>query len=175
MEQLKYTQEDNFLDKRIFDVVVEDLEGAHFPWFFNKFINYNQNGDPEWDDPTLESFQFVHVFKTYDDKKIASRYFDIVKPILQKLNVKLLYRLKLNMTTGSAKLHESNLHVDVPDDCKTSVFYINTNNGYTKFEDGTKIYSKANRLITFNSQMKHCGTNTTDSKYRIVLNINYTN
>ena len=101
--------------------------------------------------------------------------FDIVKPILQKLNVKLLYRLKLNMTTGSAKLHESNLHVDVPDDCKTSVFYVNTNNGYTKFEDGTKIYSKANRLITFNSQMKHCGTNTTDSKYRIVLNINYTN
>ena len=79
------------------------------------------------------------------------------------------------MTTGSAKLHESDLHVDVPDDCKTSVFYINTNNGYAKFEDGTKIYSKDNRLITFNSQMKHCGTNTTDSKYRIVLNINYTN
>ena len=78
------------------------------------------------------------------------------------------------MTTGSAKLHESNLHVDVPDDCKTSVFYVNTNNGYTKFEDGNKVLSEENRLVIFDGKLKHWGsTNSCSEPYRIVFNLNY--
>ena len=166
--------EDNFLDEKTFKKIQSYLESPEFPWFFNKYINYNKNGEPQINS-TLESFQFTHIFKQYEKKEITSRYFDSVQPILEKLNVKLLYRCKINMTMYSDKIFESGLHVDVPVKCKTSVFYINTNNGYTKFENGTKIYSKANRLVTFNSNTLHCGTNTTDSKCRIVLNINYTN
>ena len=55
----------------------------------------------------------------------------------------------------------------------TSIFYVNTNNGYTKFEDGTKVESVANRMITFPSNMKHTGTSCTDEKKRIVINFNY--
>ena len=37
----------------------------------------------------------------------------------------------------------------------TSILYINTNDGYTKFEDGTIVESVENRLVTFDSRMKH--------------------
>ena len=39
----------------------------------------------------------------------------------------------------------------------------------TSFE----VDSKENRYVYFNSQLKHTGTNHTDSKRRIVLNFNY--
>ena len=50
---------------------------------------------------------------------------------------------------------------------------INDNNGYTYFEDGSKVYSKARRLIRFDSNIKHSGTTHTDAKHRFVININY--
>ena len=57
--------------------------------------------------------------------------------------------------------------------CKTCVFYLNTNDGYTMFKDGTKVESVENRLVLFDSQTQHCGTSCTDKRKRVVLNINY--
>ena len=54
----------------------------------------------------------------------------------------------------------------------TSIFYMNTNNGYTKFEDGTKVESVANRMVTFPANMKHAETSCTDEKIRVVINFN---
>jgi hypothetical protein len=50
---------------------------------------------------------------------------------------------------------------------------VNTNNGYTKFEDGTKVECVANRLLTFPTNIKHCGASCTDEKTRVVINFNY--
>ena len=55
----------------------------------------------------------------------------------------------------------------------TAVFYINTNNGYTEFEDGTRSESIANRMVTFPANLKHRGTTCSDEKTRIVINFNY--
>ena len=57
---------------------------------------------------------------------------------------------------------------------KTAIFYINTNNGYTLFEDGTKVESVENRICIFPYYMKHTGTTCTDKNQRVVININYT-
>ena len=66
-------------------------------------------------------------------------------------------------------------HVDVPTDydSKTAILYLNTNNGYTEFENGQRVESVANRLVVFDSALKHTGTTCTDQKRRIVLNLNY--
>ena len=58
-------------------------------------------------------------------------------------------------------------------DCLISIFYINTNNGYTYFETGEKIKSVENRLITFDNKLKHYGTTSTNTQTRIVLNLCY--
>jgi len=62
---------------------------------------------------------------------------------------------------------------DVASHWTTAILYMNTNNGYTKFEDGTKVESVANRMITFPANMKHSGTSCTDEKTRVVINFNY--
>ena len=54
------------------------------------------------------------------------------------------------------------------------ILYLNTNNGYTKFEDGTKVISEENKLIIFDAGQKHSGTtNSCDAPYRLVFNLNY--
>ena len=53
------------------------------------------------------------------------------------------------------------------------ILYMNTNNGFTKFEDGTVIESVANRFVTFPNHTEHTGTTTSDSDYRLVINFNY--
>ena len=64
------------------------------------------------------------------------------------------------------------MHVDFKD-CKTAIFYLNTNNGYTLFDKGDKIPSLENRVVEFDSNLKHCAVDHTDTKYRIVINFNY--
>ena len=50
---------------------------------------------------------------------------------------------------------------------------MNTNDGYTEFETGEIVKSVANRLVTFDSSIKHLGTSCTDQIDRKVLNINW--
>ena len=71
------------------------------------------------------------------------------------------------------------MHVDLEEsDGSTTphevmILYINTNDGYTVFEDGTKVESVANRALFFNGKFKHAGTTCTDQPIRVVLNFNY--
>ena len=58
-------------------------------------------------------------------------------------------------------------------DSTTSIFYVNTCNGYTYFEDGSKVESVANRMVIFPNGTKHAGTTCSDRPGRIVINFNY--
>ena len=55
----------------------------------------------------------------------------------------------------------------------TSVFYINTTNGWTQFKNGDKVKSVSNRIVTFDSNLIHQGVTTTDEKRKVVINFNY--
>ena len=56
----------------------------------------------------------------------------------------------------------------------TCIFYLNSNNGGTRFKDsGELVQSQRNRLVKFPSYFEHAAVNTTDTKLRWVLNINY--
>ena len=54
----------------------------------------------------------------------------------------------------------------------TSILYLNTNDGYTEFEDGTKIESIENRWVSFPEDTKHRGTSCTNERVRVVINFN---
>ena len=71
------------------------------------------------------------------------------------------------------KIIEYDMHVDTDLNCKNEVYYNNSNNGYTLFENGTIINSIRNRIVIFDSNLRHCGTTCTDQKNRIVLNLNF--
>ena len=56
---------------------------------------------------------------------------------------------------------------------KTIVYYINTNNGYTEFENGVRVESVSNRACIFDSNLKHTGVTCTNEKRRVMINFNY--
>ena len=55
----------------------------------------------------------------------------------------------------------------------TGIFYVNDNNGYTKFKNGEISTSEKNKFIEFNSTNSHTGSSCTDENIRIIINFNY--
>ena len=163
---------DNFLPLDIFTNLSEQINSPFFDWYFNnKIVVRNEQ--------TLDDFQFTHTF--YMDHIIRSNY-SIVKPLIDKINPLALVRIKANLTVKQSKIIEHGYHTDFSKDeiedvdkvVKAAVFYINNNDGYTKFEEsGEIVESVANRILIFNSHIRHTGTNCTNSKNRIVININF--
>lgn len=119
-------------------------------------------------------WQMVHMF--YDHPFVISNHMNLLQPILDKINPVSLYRAKLNLNPVTNEIIEHGYHSDYDHSeygkhFTSAVFYLNTNNGYTKFENGQTVMSKENTLVTFPSLMKHTGSTCTDVKYRQVLNL----
>ena len=83
-------------------------------------------------------------------------------------------RIKANMNPATCEHFQlGQFHCDMDFPCWTSIYYLNTNNGWTEFADGTKVNCVKNRLITFPSEMEHVGYSCTDEQVRCVVNFNY--
>jgi hypothetical protein len=162
---MNYKIVDNYLDKNSFELIKNSIvKNNEFPWYYNDKVSYKNEKDQE-------SFQFTHVFYNYHLPQ--SNFINIVNPVLEKLEAKALIRIKANLITKTEKIKIYENHIDFDFPCKTAVFYLNTNNGFTIFENGEKIESIENRMLFFDSHNIHAGSSCTDQKTRIVLNINY--
>ena len=109
-------------------------------------------------------------------KYIANRFLTFSQNILigQKLNITRLYRIKANLRLRSFfNRSGGGYHIDPYDCSHTSIYYINTNNGYTKFKNGAKIKSVENRMVVFSSHLEHQGYACSDKLKRVVVNFNY--
>jgi hypothetical protein len=90
----------------------------------------------------------------------------------------MVIRVKANITTCTDTAQTYGYHIDINEDLaklsKTAIFYLNTTNGFTQFEnDGERVPSIENSLVIFNSLDRHSGTSCTDHKYRAVINFNF--
>ena len=161
--------EDDLLDQKDFDEIQTLMMGDDFAWYFVDSIDY--------DDYEEEKYMFFHMF--YFSYTPQSSYFENLTPIFEIIKPISLWRIKANLLTKTSNIIENAFHIDMdmPEEkikqWSTSIFYVNTNDGYTKFEDGTKVESIANRLVSFPANMKHTGTSCTDEKTRVVINFNY--
>ena len=138
------------------------MESDNFPWFFNKGKVFETD--------KLFDYQFVHIF--YNENKINSNYFDLLNPLIKELKPLSLIRIKANLNPISHQLIKFDKHKDQPFKCKIAIYYLNDNDGYTMIE-GKKIESKANRIVFFNSDKEHYGTNSTNCNNRMLINFNY--
>ena len=154
---------DNYLDPETFNKFTNIILEARFPWNF-------VNGKTEIGDG---DFQFTHLFVD-DGGKVVSPYYKILFPIIKKINPEKIYRIKANLTTKKEINKKALMHTDTKlENIKTAVFYCNSNNGSTLFQNGKKIDSKANRIVIFDGHQKHCGVDCTDENVRVVINFNY--
>ena len=160
---------DNFLDENDFGEITDIIFGDKFPWF-----NIDCVTSPSFEDSgeSLTGSYMVHML--YDYHQPHSEFMSpIYIPFSNKDFVKSLVRVKVNLYPNNSVLEEHNMHVDYDWSHKGAIFSLNTCDGYTKLEDGTKIQTVANRMLFFDSSKPHCSTNTTDARKRANINFNY--
>ena len=159
---------DNFLDKKTFDGIKKLIESQGFPWFLCDRVSSNEKKGNN-------NYYFFHQFydKLQGVAQPTSRNFNDILPILNKLEVKSLIRVKANLYPYVGAQIEHGFHTDKTFSHKGAIFSINSNNGDTLLEDGTKIESVENRILLFDPSTKHTSATCTDSVGRINININY--
>ena len=171
--------EDNFLEQKVFDELQTLMMGKNFTWYFrSRYYAQQQEEEVVKEEDVLDQFQFTHTF--YDAGAQRSSYMEQVQCFLELLSVLSIGRIRANLNTRLPTFIKNPFHSDMENILEekqkqwtTSIFYVNTNNGYTLFEDGTKVESVANRMLIFPAHMKHTGTSCTDQQIRIVINFNY--
>ena len=163
---------DNFLDIESFHKIQTKLLSEDIHWFYHNYTDniYQDNNQ----------FYFGHYF--YELNRWTSPFAEILEPLLLLIKPVCIHSIRANLMARTNEIAESDFHSDlkefIPDEDRlsqwtTAIFYINTNNGYTKLSDGTIVESKSNRLLTMSSNIEHLGTTCTDQKRRVVINLNY--
>jgi hypothetical protein len=93
---------------------------------------------------------------------------------MQKINPSIWLRIKANLRLKTNHVRVGGMHTDVGNyGHTTSIFYVNSNDGCTTFENGDTYKSVENRLITFPSHLRHAGSSPSNTKTRFVINFNY--
>ena len=169
--------QDNFLDTEYFNEVTDVILSTQYDelvWSLSNVIN------PKIANAQIEKhnngYQFVHpVFSGH--QIISGGVMELFGQMFDQMRMYSLQRCKINLTPRVNEIQTHGMHIDLdeaPDNAKTSLLYINTNNGYTEFETGEKVSSVANRLVTFPNNLYHTGTtNTCDEPFRCVVNIDW--
>ena len=169
---------DNFLTDYEFNHV---LENTYTGWRTDE-LYWNESIKVLGDD-SKDNFQHVHTI--YDVYVPRSPVFPQIEFIIQKLRAISIYRIKMNKEPLYSERYYSDFHYDF--NCsfgthekpighshmKTGILYLNTNDGYTEFENGKTVKSVANRFIEFPTNTLHRGVSQTNTDLRYVINFNY--
>lgn len=161
---------DEFLGSDQLAVLCAAVLAPSFPWGTTRILADPLGAHLAPQDNT----QQVHGFYLHKPGVLhASPHLPLLRPLLRRLQPTALLRIKLNRTARNTRHVEYGLHADVKRrGATTAIYYLNTNNGYTVFEDGRRIASVADRIVLFDTALRHTGASCTDAEHRLVLNFN---
>jgi hypothetical protein len=153
----------NFLDKEQHKKIKNLFLSSNFAWYHIEHQVKEQK----------DNSYFCHSF--IKNGVINSGFYnEDIKSILIKLKVNMLSEVRANLMLRDKYRYTSAYHIDRDFKCNTAIYYVNTNDGYTEFEKSKeKILSEENKIIIFNSKLKHRAVSPTNKQYRFVININY--
>lgn len=156
----------NFLDQNFFLDLKNTITNEDFPWRFRKKLTIGNK--------TNETFYFT--FSFFNELNVNSDlYYKFIIPILKQLNclAPIQIRANLNLSKNNTS---SDWHIDYPVLCKTAILYLNNCNGKTELQLKDKIKtieSEENKIVIFDSNIKHRGVIQTDTQTRYLINFNY--
>jgi len=173
---------DNFLNYQDHQQIEQFMFGG-LQWTYQQ---HKVTHGPNEED--TDNYQFVHPFYFQESFGGPFRYeisqdFQSILPLINRIDFIALHKVKANLEPLKSKRFFSDYHYDwaevVHDEpiphktMTTAIYYINTCDGYTEFEDGTKIECVANRLVKFPANLKHRGVSQTDTRVKSVINLNF--
>ena len=154
---------DNFLNEADHENIKNTIMGNTFPWFIAPVLDETKD--------SLGGQELSHMF--YQNYSWNSSYSNLISPIVEKINPVSILRVRAALIPINSFINREDWHIDLDVNCNTAIYYVNSNNGYTKFKDGTKVESVENRFLSFNSQELHTGSFCTDKNFRCLINFNY--
>ena len=185
---------DNFLTKSYHKELVELLDSANFPWYYNSHISYETGKSPHGDNRLYET-GFSHMF--WDNRTGGQRdssYSWFWKPALYKImdvvNNDFIIRSRGDMTMYTHQLFEHDPHIDFSFPNISTVYYVNDSDGdtifynekakqyddikaFSKLNEVERVSPKANRLVVFEGDTIHTGSSPNKHKNRIIINSNF--
>tara|TARA_R100000781_G_C4013857_1_gene104644 strand:- start:43 stop:546 length:504 start_codon:yes stop_codon:yes gene_type:complete len=155
---------ENFLEKSFFIDIQQKILDDEFPW-------RKRSKDHVFD------YSLYFVYNFYFKNNITSELWNsIILPILNKLEVAAILEVRANMFINKL-FKKSLLHYDYTyQNSKTSILYLDTNNGGTELKIKNKIHfikAEENKLLTFDAKTLHRSVPATDKETRYILNFNY--
>lgn len=156
---------DNFLSTDQFKEIKKIILSPFFPWFYQTNINHSSK-------PSDNDCYFTNLIINNSLVNNQDTY-SLVSPILNKLDIKSIIRIKANLYPSTDKIKIHPPHVDYSFEHKAAIFYLNTNNGKTIIDNTVEIDSIENRLLLFEGFKNHSSTSCTDVDCRVNINFNY--
>ena len=165
---------DNFLTDNDFNLLVSNTVGRNdgHQVQFRVVSNVENFGaiEENW------SWYMINMLYSTDtpQNEICGKIYEMFVPKFKKLaNFKTMIRIKINAYPYTNVVKEHKEHIDFNYEHIGAVFSLNTCDGYTKFSDGTKVESVANRIVFFDASKKHQSTTTSNAKLRYNINFNF--
>ena len=166
---------DDFLSESDMDNFYDTFTHGGFPWTLITKVNENAEEN---------DFQFAHKYID-DGVEVYDGAIKALRPIFRELYFAKymnkdseVYRAKTNLFIKTDTSRGLGFHHDITnlgDNYKTIIYYVNNNNGGTRFEDDTFVESVRNRALLFIGKISHETVTQTDTNFRFNININYNN
>jgi hypothetical protein len=154
---------DNFLDVEYYSDLKKFLHSEDLQWFYR-----DKNTD------SAEDCFFTHSFFNNFQQ---GPYNDYLKKFYEKIDARALVCVRANLVVAKENHFYSDWHTDyIYPNCWTGILYFTTCNGETHLqinEEQINIKSIENRLVIFKTSIKHRMKSQTNTKRRIILNLNY--
>ena len=185
---------DNFLSQSEFEIICKNTierEDLQFT-FVSDVENVGSGSDDYW------SWYLIHMvysktaspksflmdvagFQEVESSPLAEPQSEIYTNICDKFvprfkqvaNFRNLIRIKINAYPYTNIVKEHKDHIDSDFKHTGAVFSLNTCDGFTKFSDGTKVESVANRIVFFDASKFHHSSTTSNAKLRYNINFNF--
>ncbi len=158
---------DNFLDKESYELLSNTIKSDTVPWYFRAKDTTGH---------TLNKTGFFS-FCFYNHYKPDHEAFDLILPILEKLNFISCIQVRANLTFRDIDAKESAYHFDYDHpDVTTGILFLTNCNSKTILEINEKEHSVdsiENRMLLFPAQTRHKLIYHTDVHKRYVINFNF--
>ena len=165
---MSYKVIDNFLNNQFYEKLCYDLKGENHPWYYTKVdVDLKKS---------MNNGLFTYTY--YGDHKPMSNLFDAhIRPITESLDVEALILVRANLVLRDIDTIETPYHTD--NNCNystTAILFLTTCNAKTILKVKGKeipVDSVENRLLLFDSKIKHKVLYHTDVWKRFVINFNF--